>query len=260
MRESNRPAEQKQWNASCYEDNYAFVWKYGEGVIELLAPQAGERILDLGCGTGHLTAQIAERGAVVTGIDRSPDMIATAAKNYPDLHFEVADGETFRFDEPFDAVFSNAAIHWMKDQRAVASSIFQALKPGGRFVAEFGGKDCIRAIETALRRAISRAGYAVSEAPYYYFPSVGEHTTLLESAGFRVTFAEWFERPTRLEGGEAGLRNWLAFFTDHYISHIPLDKHEGIISAVEDELRPEFFRDGTWVADYCRIRVAAKTP
>jgi trans-aconitate 2-methyltransferase len=257
MKEPGPAAEQKQWNATCYEDGYAFVWKHGADVVELLAPQAGERILDLACGTGHLTTQISATGAEVIGIDRSPEMIATARRNYPAIGFEIADAETFHFDEPFDAVFSNAAIHWMKDQQAVATSIWNALKPGGRFVAEFGGKHNIRAIEAALRHAIQHAGYAVSDQPYYYFPSIGEHAALLEKTGFTVTLALWFERPTKLEGAEAGMRNWLAFFVDHYISHIPAEHQPGIIKSVEDELRPEFFRDGVWYADYCRLRIKA---
>src|SRR5918911_3883650 len=113
----------KRWDASRYDAGYSFVWKHGAGVIELLAPLAGEHILDVGCGTGHLTAQIAASGAQVVGIDRSDEMIATARRNYPALRFEVADAERFRFPEVFDAVFSNAAIHWMKDQRGVASAI-----------------------------------------------------------------------------------------------------------------------------------------
>ncbi|HJQ23678.1 MAG TPA: methyltransferase domain-containing protein [Blastocatellia bacterium] len=248
---------EKRWDASRYDDAYSFVWKHGAGVMELLAPQAAERILDLGCGTGHLTAQIAARGAEVVGIDRSPEMIATAQQNYPRLRFEVADAERFRFDEPFDAVFSNAAIHWMKDQPSVAASIWRALKPGGRFVAEFGGRDNIRSIETALRRAIRASGYAVSDEPYYYFPTVGEYASLLESAGFTVRLALRFERPTPLEGGAAGLSDWLVVFTDHFMKEIPADQRGRIMQAVEDELRPEFFRDGTWYADYCRLRVAA---
>jgi trans-aconitate methyltransferase len=253
------PAE-KRWDASRYDEGYSFVWKHGAGVIEALAPEAGERILDLGCGTGHLTAQIAERGAQVIGIDRSAEMIATARRNYPRLRFEVADAESFRFPELFDAVFSNAAIHWMKDQRAVATSIWQALKPGGRFVAEFGGRGNIRSIETALRRALRQAGHGVSDEPYYYFPSVGEHAQLLEAVGFTVIFATWFERPTPLEGGAAGLRDWLTTFTDHFMSQVPADQRGHIIAAVEDELRPQLFRDGIWYADYRRLRLAAIRP
>jgi SAM-dependent methyltransferase len=256
----DRPAGEKQWDASRYDAGYSFVWKHGAGVIELLAPCAGERILDLGCGTGHLTAQVAASGASVVGIDRSPEMIATARANYPRLRFAVEDAESFRFDEPFDAVFSNAAIHWMNDQRAVAASIFRALRPGGRFVAEFGGKGNIRRIEAALRRAIRQAGHAVSDESYYYFPSLGEHARLLEEAGFTVTFAAWFERPTPLEGGEAGLRDWLTVFTDHFIKQVPADRRAALLRAVEDELRPELLREGTWYADYCRLRIAVVRP
>ena len=252
-----RTVAEKLWDASRYDDAYSFVWKHGASLIERLAPTAGERILDLGCGTGHLTAEIAARGAEVVGIDRSPEMIATARQNYPRLRFEVADAEHVRFDEPFDAVFSNAAIHWMKDQRAVAASIWQALKSGGRLVAEFGGQGNIHSIETALRGAIRQAGYAVSDAAYYYFPSLGEYATLLEGVGFTVTFALWFERPTPLEGGAAGLRDWLTVFTDHFMKDVPADRREEIIHAVEEELRPELFRDGIWYADYRRLRVAA---
>ena len=252
-----RTVAEKLWDASRYDDAYSFVWKHGASLIERLAPTAGERILDLGCGTGHLTAEIAARGAEVVGVDRSPEMIATARQNYPRLRFEVADAEHIRFDEPFDAVFSNAAIHWMKDQQAVASSIWQALKPGGRFVAEFGGKGNIRSIKTALRRTLQQAGYTVSDEPYYYFPTVGEYASLLERIGFTVTFAAWFERPTPLEGGEAGLRDWLAVFADHFMKQVDVAQRPAIIQAIEDALRPALFRDGTWTADYCRLRVAA---
>lgn len=254
--DSTRSTE-KQWDASRYDAGYSFVWKHGAGVLELLAPREGERILDVGCGTGHLTAQIAASGAEVIGIDRSVEMVTTARRNYPRLQFEVADAERFRFDAPFDAVFSNAAIHWMKDQQAVASSVWQALKPGGRFVAEFGGRGNIRSIETALHQAIRQVGYEVSDEPYYYFPTVGEYATLLEGVGFAVTFAAWFERPTPLEGGEAGLRDWLAVFTDHFMKQVPADRRPAVIERVEGELRPVLLRDGTWYADYCRLRVAA---
>src|SRR5206468_2153174 len=127
-----------------YDDKHSFVWKYGKEVLDLLAPREGERILDVGCGTAHLTNQIASRGARVVGLDKSSAMIERARALYPELQLEVADATDFHFDEPFDAVFSNAAIHWMKDQDAVARAVFNALKPGGRFVAEFGGKGNIK--------------------------------------------------------------------------------------------------------------------
>lgn len=249
---------EKEWDTSLYDGKHSFVWKYGEDVIALLAPRSGERILDLGCGTGHLTHRIAEHGAETLGIDISPAMIEQARKNYPGLRFEVADATDFHLDEPFDAVFSNAAIHWMKDQEAVARCVWRALKPGGRFVAEFGGKGNLKAIHTTLLDAVRKAVAPSEPAPSYkYYPSVGEYATLLEKQGFRVTYAAHFDRPTPLEEGEKGLRNWLATFTDNLLSTVPDEKRDQVISEVEERLRPELYRDSTWFADYRRIRVVA---
>jgi trans-aconitate 2-methyltransferase len=169
--------EQKQtekiWNTALYDGKNAFVWKYGRG-RRALALLAGERILDLGCGTGHLTNQIAATGAEVIGLDRSQSMIEEARRLYPNLRFEIADATNFHFDQPFDAVFSNAAIHWMKDQPGVARSIWEALKPGGRFVAEFGGKGNIRAIRSALTEAVEAAGETINAEPFArYYPAIG---------------------------------------------------------------------------------------
>src|SRR5262245_50467931 len=127
-------ASEKEWDPAKYDGKHSFVWKYGMGVVELLAPKPGERILDIGCGTGHLTNTLADAGAVVVGIDTSQPMIEQAREKYPSVRFELGDGTDFEFPEPFDAVFSNAAIHWMKDQEKVARCISRALKPGGRFV------------------------------------------------------------------------------------------------------------------------------
>jgi trans-aconitate 2-methyltransferase len=249
---------EKAWDTSLYEGKHSFVWKYGEDVIALLAPASGERILDLGCGTGHLTNKIAEHGVETVGIDYSPDMIEQARKNYPALRFELADGTDFHFDEPFDAVFSNAAIHWMKDPEAVARCVWQALKPGGRFVAEFGGKGNLKSIQSTLIDAVGKAVAPSEPKPSYkYYPSIGEFATLLEKQGFRVTYAAHFDRPTPLEEGEGGLRNWLATFADNFLSTVPIDKRDQVIGEVEDRLRPELYRDGNWFADYRRIRAVA---
>jgi trans-aconitate methyltransferase len=129
-----------EWNANLYDAKHAFVWKYGADLVPLLAPQSGERILDIGCGTGHLTAQIAESGARVVGVDRSPEMATAARKAYPKLQFEVADARDLPFRDEFDAVFSNAMLHWIREPELVVRSVRNALRPGGRFVAEFGGK------------------------------------------------------------------------------------------------------------------------
>jgi trans-aconitate methyltransferase len=249
---------EKNWNAALYDGKNAFVWKHGQGVVELLSPQRGERILDLGCGTGHLTHQIGLADAEVIGIDLSQSMIGEARRLYPELHFEIADACDFHLDRPFDAVFSNAAIHWMKDQAAVARSVWNALKRGGRFVAEFGGRGNIHAIRTALSDAVRAAGEAIHSEPFArYYPSVGEYATLLEAQGFRVTFATHFDRPTKLDDGENGLRNWLSTFADNVIGALPLQKHEAVVSEVERKLKPSLFHDGSWYADYRRLRVAA---
>ena len=255
------PESTKQWDPGLYDSKNSFVWKYGEELIQLLAPQPGERILDLGCGTGHLTNLIAETGAEVIGIDNSPKMLEQARRGYPALRFELADGQNFNFAEAFDAVFSNAAIHWMNDQRAVTQCIWQALKPGGRFVAEFGGKGNIRALHNAVYRALEAAGYPTGEDQNFrYYPTIGEYATLLESEGFVVRNAIHFERPTRLEGGAEGLRNWLMVFTDNLLKQVPRERLDSVLARVEDILRSELFRDDAWYADYRRIRVAAVKP
>src|SRR6185295_8399409 len=255
--EDNKASE-KQWNATTYDDKNSFVWKHGRAVMELLAPKTGERILDLGCGTGHLTNQIAEAGAEVVGIDKSTTMIDEARRLYPDLRFEIAEGTDFHFEQPFDAVFSNAAIHWMKDQPSVARCIWEALKPGGRFVAEFGGKRNIHAIRTALADAVKNAGAEVSFEPFArYYPSIGEYATLLEAQGFRVGLASHFDRPTKLEEGEQGMRNWLLTFADNIIESLAADKREEVMAAVAQKLKPHLFREGSWFADYKRLRIVA---
>jgi trans-aconitate methyltransferase len=231
------PSQGKRWDARQYESTSQFVWEYGDEVVSLLAPQAGERILDVGCGTGHLTARIAETGAKTVGIDASPDMVAQARQNYPKLSFHLIDAAHYRTEELFDAVFSNAALHWMLDPDAAASSISRALKPGGRFVAEMGGRGNIAAIEGAIRSSTRN-----------YYPSIGEYGSLLEKHSFEVRMMTLFDRPTKLEGGRGGLSEWIATFR----ADNPRPMEE-----VEAELKPALFHDGAWFADYRRLRFVA---
>jgi trans-aconitate methyltransferase len=194
----------------------------------------------------------------VIGIDKSPAMIEQARQNYPGIQFEVADATDFRFDRLFDAVFSNAAIHWMRPPAAVAASVARALRVEGRFVAEFGGKGNLSAIHTALNRAVLAATYpAKSEPVFKYYPSIGEYATLLESHGFQVSRAIYFDRPTPLGGGDKGLENWIKMFADNFLAAVPADRRTDVMRDVENELRSEAYRDGTWFADYRRIRVLA---
>jgi trans-aconitate methyltransferase len=245
------------WNADLYDGRHSFVWKRGGEVAELLAPKPGERILDLGCGTGHLTAQIAERGAKVVGIDNAASMIAQARTTYPNLRFELLDAAEMPFHDEFDAVFSNAVLHWIKRQADVAAGIARALKPGGRFVAEFGGRGNIRHIYDALCAALAAAGIAEPQrlSPWYY-PSIGEYAALLEQLGLETSYAVLFDRPTPLEG-ERGLRNWLDMFASPWLSAVPAGQRGAVVDHVERLLRPSLYRDGTWTADYRRLRIVA---
>jgi trans-aconitate methyltransferase len=249
---------EKPWDPGLYDGRHSFVWKAAADLIGLLAPRRGETILDLGCGTGHLTRAIADAGAVVWGLDHSTPMIEEARRTYPDLRFEIADGHDFHLGTPFDAVFSNAALHWMRCPDAVIACVHEALRPGGRFVMEMGGKGNVGAVHGALEAAIRRRGHEpLAESDLLYFPSVGEYATRLEARGFRVTHALHFDRPTRLEGGDAGLRNWIAMFADRFLARAPEGDREAVLQDAEAHLRPTLHHDGAWWADYRRLRVVA---
>ncbi len=246
------------WNAALYEGKHAFVWQYGEDILKLLSPQLGERILDLGCGTGQLTEKIKSVGAEVMGIDSSAAMITKAEANYPTIQFAVADARNFKVAQPLDAVFSNAALHWVKEADAVISCIWQALKPGGRFVAEFGGKGNVNAIASTLFNILESTGSVIPETLNpWYFPSIGDYSTRLEKQGFDVTYAVLFDRPTPLADGEAGLANWIKMFASTILAQYSADEQNRIIAALEQRLKPTLYRDGTWIADYRRLRVVA---
>jgi trans-aconitate methyltransferase len=247
----------QRWDAGLYDDRHAFVWKHGASLVELLAPQPGERILDLGCGTGHLTARIAEAGATPLGLDHSAEMLEQARTAYPLLEFLQADARAFTFADPFDAVFSNAVLHWVRPPESVVRCVRDALRPGGRFVAELGGRGNVRGIEAALRAAGERVGLPPDvDESLWYFPGLAEYATLLEAAGLEVRFATLFDRPTPLEG-PGGLRDWVAMFARRVLDAIPPDRREEFFRAVEEAARPALFRDGTWTADYRRLRVVA---
>jgi trans-aconitate methyltransferase len=260
MSESNTKSQQESgnaWNPNFYDDKHSFVWKYGGDLVALLAPQPGERILDLGCGTGHLTAQIAESGAHVVGVDRAESMIAAAQREYPKLQFQTADARDLPFDQQFDAVFSNAALHWVHEPERAVRGIARALRPGGRFVAELGGKGNVRLISGAMDRALAELRGAGEPIRVWYFPSVGEYSTLLERNGLEVRFMSLFDRPTALSDGAAGLRNWIAMFCAPYLAAVPAAAEQKFLDRVEALLRPQLFHQGEWRADYRRLRLVA---
>ena len=246
------------WDAKLYDEKHSFVWEKGKGVVEWLAPQAGEHILDIGCGTGHLTAEIASKGAQVIGVDRSAEMIAEARANYPHIPFEIADATSLAFDQEFDAVFSNAALHWVIEPEKVVRGVAKALKPGGRFVAEFGGKGNVRQVMAAIASAGDKFGIPRSrENMIWYYPSLAEYAGLLEKHGLEVRQASLFDRPTRHEDGERGLEVWLRMFAGLIFERVPADRREEFLREVEKQARPELFRDGFWELDYRRLRIKA---
>lgn len=250
------------WNTQLYDDKHAFVWKYGESLLEQLEPKPGERILDLGCGTGHLAAQIAKAGAEVIGIDQDPAMVEEARRLYPELRFETADAREFTLeglsDRPFDAVFSNAVLHWVRPPEAAARRIAAVLRPGGRFVCEFGGKGNVQRIVGAVRRALAEFVGPDSERliPDWYYPSIAEHTAVLEQAGLETTSAALFPRRTPLKSAD-GVRHWVTMFIAEGVAALSGERREAFFKSLEDELREELYSDGMWHADYRRLRLTA---
>ncbi len=247
-----------KWHAELYDEKHSFVWKMAAGLLDLLDAKPGERILDVGCGTGHLTAKIAANGAQVTGVDRSADMIQRARVAYPALRFEVMDAREISFPEKFAAVFSNATLHWIKEPERVVEGISRVLHPKGRFVAEFGGKGNIAELIAAMERAWPKAEASRPMPAPWFYPSLAEYAALLEKQGLETTFGLLFERPTPLEDGERGLRNWLEMFGGPFLEDLAIEQREKLLRETEIQARGALFADGRWVLDYRRLRVVAR--
>jgi trans-aconitate methyltransferase len=246
----------QHWSAERYAATAHFVPAFGAPVVELLAPQPGECILDLGCGDGVLTEKLAAAGAAVVAVDAAPDMVAAAkAKG---LDARVVAGQSLNFEREFDAVFSNAALHWMRPQEAVLAGVARALKPGGRFVAEMGGHNNTAAILTAFRAVLAKRGIESLDLMPWYFPSAAAYQQKLEAAGFRVEEIAIVPRPTPLE---AGLAAWLDTFCEDFLGAVGPAGRVAAKQEVCDLLEP-ILRDetGLWIADYVRLRFKAVLP
>jgi trans-aconitate 2-methyltransferase len=243
------------WDSSLYDDRHSFVWKKSADLVEMLDPKPGERILDLGCGTGHLTSQIAAGGAEVVGLDSSPSMVAQARQNFPKIRFQLADARNFRVDAPYDAIFSNAALHWVREAAEAVESMARALKPGGRLVLEMGAQGNIAKIGKGIETVLRAAGFTATNQ--WFFPRLGEYASLLESHGFEIEIGQTFPRWNRLEHPDRGLREWMEMFAGAYFEDVPADRKEALVREIEERLRPDLWCDGAWFADYRRLRIRA---
>lgn len=245
--------QQQQWQARQYSNHAAFVSELGSPVLALLAPTAGETILDLGCGDGTLALQITQCGAQVVGVDASASMVEAArAKG---ISADVMDAEHLPYHAQFDAVFSNAALHWMLNYDRVIAGVARALRPRGRFVGEFGGYGNIAALTSAMAEVMARHPEFGDYRSPWFFPSVEQYTRALEQGGFQVDTMALIPRPTPLK---TGIRAWLTIFANHLLSRLEPHQTEIFLQEVEDLVRPQLYSaaDG-WVADYVRLRFSA---
>lgn len=241
------------WDPKRYARNARFVSDLAAPVIELLSPHAGERVLDLGCGDGVLAAKLVAMGCKVVGVDGSAAQVEAARKL--GLDARVMDGQDLVFEDEFDAVFSNAALHWMRNPEAVIAGVRRALRRRGRFVAEFGGHGCCAKIEKALVDALNRRGIDGESVVPWYFPTAEEYSVLLSKAGFSTDYIALIPRPTPLPGDITG---WLETFGESFTSCLPLSDRSAYFAEVRKILRPELCdSDGLWTADYVRLRFAA---
>lgn len=246
----------QNWNAQLYSEHARFVSTLGMPVVTLLSPLPGERILDLGCGDGPLTQQLSDLGCEVVGVDASAEMIA-AAKALG-LDARVMDGQALEFTDEFDAVFSNAALHWMTEPEKVITGVWRALKRGGRFVGEFGGKGNVAIIVSALHDALHTRAIDATTVNPWYNPSAEEYRTKLEARGFVVNEIDLFPRPTPLPGSIVG---WLETFAQSFAAPLPQSDRSAFFQEAAELCRPKLCDNaGQWQADYVRLRFWATKP
>lgn len=250
------PMDKQKWNPAQYAEEAHFVSELGAQVVDLLAPCAGERILDLGCGDGTLAKALHDAGCRVVGVDASPEMVAAAISTGVDAR--VVDGHALRFDAEFDAVFSNAALHWMTRPGLVLDGVYRALKPGGRFVGEFGGHGNVATILRALEEALAARGIDATLLNPWFFPRADEYHALLTRYGFDPVKVQAFSRPTPLPGDVTG---WLETFAQSFINSLPKEARKAFVVEVVERCRPALCDgDGRWMADYARLRFVATRP
>ncbi len=246
-----------KWNANKYTEDFSFVHKYGNSVTELIDADVNSTVLDLGCGNGALSKALQDKGFRVKGMDASKELLDIARENYPEIEFIQADATEFVLDEQVDVVFSNAVLHWIdKEKQAdLIACVYRALKESGQFVFEFGGYGNNELIHESIEKEFIKRGYKYESS--FYFPTIGEYSKLLEEAGFKVTYATLFDRPTELKGGD-GLKDWINMFVKTPFSIIDSEEEkEAIIDKAVANLKNVLYKDDKWYADYVRIRMKA---
>ena len=244
------------WDPEQYARHARFVSDLGSPVVDLLDPKPGERVLDLGCGDGALTERLVTAGAEVVAVDTSPEQVWAALER--GLDARIVDAMQLQFDGIFDAVFSNAVLHWIPDADAVLAGVWNALKPGGRFVAEFGGAGCVLSIREAFELALSQRGVDARTLDPWYFPTAEAYGARLETHGFRIDSISLFPRPTPLP---SDIRSWVRLFAKPFLSGVSEAERAELLEEVRTLLEPRLLNDeGVWVVDYVRLRLAARKP
>lgn len=245
-----------KWDAEDYKKDFSFVPDYGEDVMKLLTVKPGSRVVDLGCGNGRLTHQLAEMGYQVSGVDDSSDMLSLAAKEYPDIHFEKGSAVDFRLGRPADAIFSNAVFHWIdpENQQTMLDNIASNIRRGGELVFEFGGKGCAETVHSTLEQIFREHGRKYLRM--FYFPTIGEYAPMVEKSGLQVRYAILFDRPTPQKEG-CTVKDWIRMFDRKPFEGLPEEETEEILAEAEKRLKGTLVSDGTWYVDYVRIRMRA---
>ena len=247
------------WNADKYAKDFSFVHQYGNGVLELIDTDNAKTAIDLGCGNGVLSGKLRDMGLDVIGIDSSPEQLAIARRDFPDINFIEADAISFEVNKPVDVIFSNAVFHWIdKDKQSnMLHSIHASLAKGGQLVFEMGGYGNNMLIHRELSKAFNRRGlkYRIP----FYFPTIGEYAAMIEKEGMLVTYAILFDRPTALNGDE-GMNDWIRMFIRTPFKDVDKETENEIINETAENLRNDLFKNGTWYSDYVRLRMKAIKP
>ena len=242
-----------KWDAVKYTNDFSFVHKYGNDLLQLIDIKKDMSVLDLGCGNGTLTKKMSDMGLNAIGLDSSEDLLEIAHELYPNIKFIKADATDFTLETKMDAVFSNAVFHWIvkRKQSKMLDCVYKSLNNGGQFVFEFGGYGNNALIHAALQKEF-QARKLFYKLPFY-FPTIGEYSQLLEKAGFMIVYATLFERKTELSGKD-GLADWIKMFIKTPFEKVDDKIKNEIICSTVERLSKKLYLDSKWYADYVRFQ------